>query len=73
MTLNEWKEVCERVERLSDDKIYSKRGAIAAMMHRAYNESREFMDFTDCRAQGYILRGIAERLEDKLTSVTRPH
>ena len=72
MTLNEWKEICGRVERLSDDKIYAKRDAIAAMMRRAHNESRELMSFSDCRAQGHVLRGIAERLEDKLTNVTRP-
>jgi predicted ATPase len=72
MTLEEWKKALSIVEAMTDDAIYIARDTVAAMAHRAHNESRELMAETDCRAAGYVLRGIAERLEDRILSVTRP-
>ncbi len=72
MTLEEWKKAARNVEAMSDGAVYIARQTIAAMVTRAQSESRELMCFSDCRAQGHVLRGVAERLEDRLLSVTRP-
>ena len=72
MTLEEWKEACATIEAMTDHAVYIARDTVAAMVTRSYKESRELMEFTDCRATGHVLRGIAERLEDRLLSVTRP-
>lgn len=72
MTLNEWGKACHTVEGMSDNTIYIARETVAAMARRAMSEARDYQEQSETRARGCALREIAERIEARLMSVTRP-
>ena len=60
------------VEQMSDDALCLFRAAIAALADNMTQTAREYQDQSETRARGSAMRESANRVRDRLESVTRP-
>jgi hypothetical protein len=71
-TPHAYQAAAQTVENMTDDAIYLFRMAIAALADRMAQTAREYQDQAETRARGYAMRESANRVRDRLESVTRP-